>query len=233
MKPILFKREVKSFVRRQRKLTEAQKNALEIASPQFVVVITGKQLNIDDLFGRHAETILEIGFGLGDTLLSMAKQNPDKNYLGIEVHEPGVAAVMQGIIEHDLKNIRVMQYDAVKIIRDLMPDNVLSRVHLYFPDPWPKKKHHKRRIVQSDFVDILCDKLVDDGVLHFATDWQHYAEHMMEVLSHNPRLKNCIGENAFADNEKLQLRVNTKFEKRGVKLGHGVWDLLLTKRPTH
>lgn len=230
MKPILFKREVKSFVRRQRKLTESQTHALHAAWPQFGVVMTDQKLNLDDLFHRHAETILEIGFGLGDTILSMAQQNPDKNYLGIEVHEPGVAAVMQGIIENNITNIRVIQHDAVKVIREWMPDRVLSRVHLYFPDPWPKKKHHKRRIVQPDFIDILCDKLVDGGVLHFATDWQHYAEHMMCVLSGNSRLKNVIGENQFADNATLQLRNNTKFEKRGVKLGHGVWDLLFQKR---
>jgi tRNA (guanine-N7-)-methyltransferase len=231
MKPILFKREVKSFVRRQRRLTARQENALEVVWPQFGVVISDEKLDLDKIFGRRAKRILEIGFGLGDTLLSMAKKNPDCDYLGIEVHEPGVAAVMLGIIENDLKNIRVIQYDAVKIIHELMPDNVLSRIHLYFPDPWPKKKHHKRRIVQSDFVEILRHKLCDGGVLHFATDWQHYAEHMMTVLSANAGLKNCIGDNQFADNEKLQLRENTKFEKRGVKLGHGVWDLLFKRIP--
>lgn len=229
MKTSIFKREVKSFVRRQRRLTARQEKALEVAWPQFGVVITDEKLNLDNIFGRPAEKILEIGFGLGDTILSMAKKNPQYDYLGIEVHEPGIAAVMLGIIENNLTHIRVIQNDAVKVIRELIPDNVFSRIHLYFPDPWPKKRHHKRRIVQPDFVEILRHKLCDDGVLHFATDWKNYAEHMMAVLSANPGLKNCIGENQFADNEKLQLRDNTKFEKRGVKLGHGVWDLVFVK----
>ena len=225
----MFKREVKSFVRRQRRLTARQENALATMWPHYGVTIADEKLNCDQIFNRHAETILEIGFGLGDTILSMAKKNPDKDYMGIEVHEPGIAAVMQGIIENQLTNIRVIQNDAVKIIREFIPDHSFSRIHLYFPDPWPKKKHHKRRIVQPDFVNILCDKLISGGVLHFATDWENYAHHMMHVLSDNKRLKNSVGENQFADNALLQLRNNTKFEKRGVKLGHGVWDLVFQK----
>ncbi|EKD77975.1 MAG: tRNA (guanine-N(7)-)-methyltransferase [uncultured bacterium] len=224
----MFKREIKSFVRRQRRLTDRQLQAMQSAFPQYGVIISDAPLDLPKIFGNHAPVICEIGFGLGDALLSMAKNNPENNYLGIEVHEPGVAAVMLGIIDHHLKNIRVIQYDAVKVFHNI-PDNTLSRIHLYFPDPWPKKKHHKRRIVQSAFIYLLCDKLIDGGVLHFATDWQQYAERMMHVLSENVRLKNCISENQFADNKTLSLRVNTKFEKRGVKLGHGVWDLLFKK----
>lgn len=225
----MFKREIKSFVRRQRRLTARQENALAKAWPHYGVVITDEKLNLNNIFGRHADRILEIGFGLGDTLLSMAKKNSDKDYLGIEVHEPGVAATMLGIIENNLTNIRVIQNDAVKVICEFIPDNSFTRVHLYFPDPWPKKRHRKRRIVQPDFIEILRCKLIDGGILHFATDWEDYARHMMMVLSENKGLKNGIGVNQFADNEELQLRDNTKFEKRGVKLGHGVWDLVFEK----
>jgi len=232
MKTSIFPREIKSFVRRQRRITSRLQKAIDTAWPKFGVEIIDEKLNLDVIFERPAEKILEIGFGLGDTLLSMAIQNPQCDYLGIEVHEPGVASVMMGIIENNLTNIRVIQNDAVKILKEKIPDNTFSRIHIYFPDPWQKKRHHKRRIIQPDFVELLRHKLINGGVIHCATDWENYAHHMMTVLSDNPGLKNCIGENQFADNEQLQLRHNTKFEKRGVKLGHGVWDLVFIKK-TH
>jgi len=219
-------REIKSFVRRQRRLTPRLEKALAFGWPKFGIEMADEKLNLDKIFGRHADKILEIGFGHGDTLIPMAIANPDKDYLGIEVHEPGVAAVMLGMIENNLTNIRVIQNDAVKMIRDFIPDHTFSRIHIYFPDPWPKKKHHKRRIIQADFVEILRQKLGDKGIIHCATDWEDYAKQMMTVLSANPGLKNIIDENQFADNKTVQLRANTKFEKRGTKLGHGVWDLL-------
>lgn len=223
-------REVKSFVRRQRRLTSRLEKAMDQAWPQFGVTVQDGLLDLNTLFGRSAETILEIGFGHGDTLIPMAIANPDKNYLGIEVHEPGVAAVMAGIIENNLTNIRVIQNDAVKILNNHIADDTLSRIHIYFPDPWQKKRHHKRRIIQADFVGLLCAKLVGGGVIHCATDWENYAEHMMAVLSENPMLRNAVGDHLFADNSAQQLRCNTKFEKRGVKLGHGVWDLVFEKK---
>lgn len=226
MKTSIFPREIKSFVRRQRRITARLQNAMNTAWPQYGVVITDEPFNLDVIFGRSAEKILEIGFGLGDTLLSMAIKNPNCDYLGIEVHEPGVASVMMGIIDNNLTNIRVIQNDAVKILKEKIPDNTFSRILIYFPDPWQKKRHHKRRMIQPDFVELLRHKLIDGGVIHCATDWENYAQHMMTVLSGNPALKNVIGENQFANNEQLQLRENTKFEKRGVKLGHGVWDLV-------
>lgn len=230
---IIHLREVKSFVRRQRRLTQRLEAAMEALWPQYGVEIESAQnntsLDMKTLFGRDAETILEIGFGHGDTLLPMAKANPDKNYLGIEVHEPGVAAVMAGMLENTLTNIRVIQYDAVKILQDFIKDPTFSRVHIYFPDPWQKKRHHKRRIIQPDFVALLCAKLTKEGVIHCATDWENYAEHMMAVLSDNPQLKNTMGDGQFADNATLHLRANTKFEMRGVKMGHGVWDLVFAK----
>lgn len=227
---MIFKREIKSFVRRQRRLTPRLEKALHTAWPQFGITIPeNEQLNFAKIFNRVAPTILEIGFGHGDTLIPMAKQNPNQNYLGIEVHEPGVAAVMAEIIENNLTNIRVIQNDAVKILQNNIADHTLSRVHIYFPDPWPKKKHHKRRIIQTEFLDLLKNKLMGGGVLHFATDWDDYAKHVMSLLSAHSGFKNCTGDNQFADNKKLHLRANTKFEMRGRKLGHGVWDILFER----
>ena len=159
----------------------------------------------------------------------MAKENPDCDYVGIEVHTPGIAELLCKMSEENIHNIRVIQHDAVLVMRDFIPDNSFTRIHIYFSDPWPKKRHHKRRLIQTEFVDLLIQKLKPNGVLHFATDWEHYAQQMMTVLSESKKLKNCMGENQFADNEKLKLRATTKFEKRGRKLGHGVWDLLFQK----
>lgn len=227
--PLIFKREIKSFVKRQRRITSRLQEAYDLAWPKFGVIVSDEKLNLDTIYGRRAPTVCEIGFGHGDTLLPMAIENPDCDYLGIEVHEPGIAVVMSGIVENNLTNIRVIQNDAVKILHDFIPDNSFSRVHIYFPDPWPKKKHHKRRIIQPEFIELLRQKLKEGGVIHCATDWEDYAKHMMLVLSNAPGFKNCIGENQFADNKVLKLRSNTKFEKRGIKLGHGVWDLLFQK----
>lgn len=232
MRPIKL-REVKSFVRRQRRLSVRFEEAMKIAWPQFGITVSDALLNLDAIFNHTAPKILEIGFGHGDTLLPMAIQHPENDYLGIEVHEPGVAAVMSGILEHNLKNVRAIQYDAVKILENNIPDNTFSRIHIYFPDPWQKKRHHKRRLVQSAFVNLLVQKLIPGGVIHCATDWENYAEHMMTVLSACSQLKNCVGDHQFVTNEGGQLRANTKFEKRGVKLGHGVWDLLFQKIADH
>ncbi|OGT44680.1 MAG: tRNA (guanosine(46)-N7)-methyltransferase TrmB [Gammaproteobacteria bacterium RIFCSPHIGHO2_12_FULL_38_11] len=222
----IIKREIKSFVKRQRRVTARLQKAHDLAWPQFGIIATEEKLNLNEIFNRNSEKICEIGFGHGDTLLPMAINNPDKDYLGIEVHEPGIAVVMMGIIENNLSNIRVIQNDAVKILQNNMPDHSFSRIHIYFPDPWPKKKHRKRRIIQPEFVQLLRKKLIPGGLIHCATDWEDYAKHMMAVLSEAEGFKNAVGDHQFADNEKLKLRENTKFEKRGVKLGHGVWDLL-------
>ena len=230
VKPMLFKREIKSFVRRQRRITPRLQKAYDLAWPKFGITVSDAPLDLENIFGRKAARVCEIGFGSGDTLLPMAKENPDGDYLGIEVHEPGVAEVMFGIIENNLTNIRVIKNDAVKILRDFIADNAFSRIHIYFPDPWPKKKHRKRRLIQDDFVDLLIRKLTSNGVLHVATDWENYAEQMMHILSAKKALKNCMGENQFADNASQQLRVESKFSKRGAKLGHGVWDLLFLRQ---
>ncbi|MCX7121293.1 MAG: tRNA (guanosine(46)-N7)-methyltransferase TrmB [Gammaproteobacteria bacterium] len=225
----IIKREIKSFVKRQRRITARLQNAHDLAWPQFGLTVSDEKLNLNEIFNRDAEKICEIGFGHGDTLLPMAIHNLDKDYLGIEVHVPGIANVMMGIIENNLSNVRVIQNDAVKILENNIPDHSLSRVHIYFPDPWPKKKHHKRRIIQPEFVQLLRQKLIVGGVIHCATDWEEYAKHMMSVLSSADGFKNMIADHQYADNETLKLRANTKFEKRGVKLGHGVWDLVFVK----
>ncbi len=227
MRPL---RQIKSFVRRQRRLTPRQEKALAYAWPEFGITISEGSLPLDTIFGRTAPKICEIGFGHGDTLIPMAKNNPECDYLGIEVHEPGVAATLLQMIELDIKNIRVIQNDAVAVLRDNISDNTFSRVHIYFPDPWQKKRHHKRRIIQADFIELIRQKLCVGGVIHCATDWENYAEHMMSVLSANTGFENCIGDSQFADNEQLHLRQHTKFERRGLKLGHGVWDLVFKKK---
>lgn len=220
------RREIKSFVKRQRRIAPRLQAAYDSVWPKYGVALDNTPLDLNVLFGHHAPTICEIGFGHGDTLLPMAINNPHYNYLGIEVHKPGIAAVMMGIVENNITNIRIIQHDAVAVLTHFIQNDAFSRIHIYFPDPWPKKKHKKRRIIQPDFVVLLRQKLKNGGILHCATDWEDYAIHMMSVLSQASGFKNSIGENQFADNATLHLRANTKFEKRGVKLGHNVWDLL-------
>lgn len=222
-------REVKSFVKRHRKLTGNQEKLFETVWPTVGLTASTAVFNFDEIFARQAPTICEIGFGHGDTLSVMAQENPDKNYLGMEVHEPGVAEVLQFIADHDLKNIRIISQDAVKIFENNIPDESLSRIHICFPDPWHKTRHHKRRLVNEKFVALMVKKLVPGGVIHCATDWENYAEQMMRVLSENTLLKNTMGEHQFVNNSVLKLRATTKFERRGIKLGHGVWDLVFQK----
>lgn len=222
-------RTIKSFVRRQRRLTSHQEKIFAKLWPVVGIVFTEKKLDFKKIFNRDAEKICEIGFGHGDSLWPMAKANPECDYLGIEVHTPGTAELLCKMDEENIQNIRVIEGDAVLVMRDLIPDHSFSRIHIFFSDPWPKSRHHKRRLIQTDFIDLLIHKLTPNGVLHFATDWEHYAHQMMTLLSDSKKLKNCMGEHQFANNEKLKLRANTKFENRGRKLGHDVWDLLFQK----
>jgi len=230
---MIFKREIKSFSKRQRKLTLRQQAALSHCSERYGVELSDQQIDLNALFGRNAPCVLEIGFGHGESLWKMAKANPDKNYLAIEVHTPGIASLFIQMLENDVHNIRVIEGDAIAALHSNIPNHSLSRVQIFFPDPWQKKRHHKRRIIQPQFVQLLRDKLCDGGILHCATDWKDYAEHMMAVLSEAPGFKNVVGDGLFADNAQLQLRPTTKFEQRGIKLGHGVWDLLFLKCISH
>ncbi len=221
-------RTIRSFVKREGRLTTGQQNALETQWPLFGIDYTKQPLNLQSLFNRDADTVLEIGFGNGDSLWQMAQANPDKNYIGIEVHRPGVGHLLHLIATSDCTNVRVSNHDAVEVIRDQMPDNSLDRVQLFFPDPWHKKKHHKRRIVQDAFIEQIADKLKPSGIFHLATDWEHYAEHMIKVLNSNHRFINLSLDNTFVP--RPDERPITKFEKRGHRLGHGVWDMLYQKK---
>lgn len=220
-------RTVRSFVRRQGRLTLGQQRALDNLWPVFGIEYQEQLLDINNLFGREADTILEIGFGNGDSLFQMAEKNPQNNYIGIEVHRPGIGHLLQLIEQADIQNVRVVCHDAVDVLKHQIPDHSLSRLQLFFPDPWHKKKHHKRRIVQHDFVNLVAQKMKHGGVFHLATDWQNYAEHMLRVLTASSVFNNLSPQNDFVERPKE--RPITKFEQRGHRLGHGVWDLLFKR----
>ncbi len=213
-------RQIKSFALRQGRMTRAQQEALDLLWPQFG--IDPHTQNFKDTLNSHDTIVLEIGFGMGDALLEMAQAEPDKLFVGIEVHGPGVGRLLHLIGEHQAQNIRVMQCDAVEVLHHFFPDHSLSQVHLFFPDPWPKKRHFKRRIVQPAFASLIAQKLKPQGIFHLATDWQNYAEHMLETLSNSPLFQNLAGENHYAERAGRPL---TKFEKRGLGLGHMIFDL--------
>jgi tRNA (guanine-N7-)-methyltransferase len=223
-----FSRRIKSFVLRQGRMSKGQQAALDRVWPKYGLEPQGSLLNLTELFGRDAPTYLEIGFGMGASLAKMAQDNPDRNYIGIEVHKPGVGALCKLIEESELSNIRIFNYDAVEILEKRIPPNSLSGVYLFFPDPWHKARHKKRRIVQPQFVANLAKHLVKDGEFHMATDWEDYAEHMMEVMSGAPDYINAAGEGQFTP--RPDCRPLTKFEQRGHRLGHGVWDLIFKRR---
>ena len=222
-----FLRKIRSFVRREGRLTRGQQRGLEILWPQYGIEHDIGMLDLDQIFGRQAPRVLEIGFGNGASLAEQAKQHPEVDFLGIEVHRPGVGNLLQVIEAEGLTNIRVMQEDAVEILKDQIPLASLDKVQLFFPDPWHKKKHHKRRIVQLEFAALLHEKLKQGGVFHMATDWQHYAEHMLEVMTAVKGFRNMSASNDYV--ERPESRPITKFEKRGHRLGHGVWDLMFGK----
>ena len=221
-----FIRTVRSFVLRQGRLTKGQEQALETIWPLFGIERDGSELEFSHLFNRTAPVVLEIGFGDGVSLAAMAKAAPEEDFLGIEVHRPGVGRLLHLIGEHELKNVRVMDDDAVEIIKKRIPESSLDRVQLFFPDPWHKKRHNKRRIVQPEFVSLIASRLKSEGVFHLATDWEPYAEHMAEVMEASSEF---VSMAATPYSEKPETRPTTKFEKRGLKLGHGVWDLLYKK----
>lgn len=214
---------IRSFIRRQGRITVAQSRALEGLWPQFGLS-EAEPFNARAAFGRAAPVVLEIGFGNGDSLADMAAADPDSDFIGIEVHRPGVGHLLLRLGEENIGNVRIFCADALEILTRHIPDNSLDRVQLYFPDPWPKKRHHKRRIVNKAFLELISDKLKIGGLFHAATDWEAYAEHMLEALGAAPRLENTMSETVFAP--RPNYRPLTKFESRGKRLGHGVWDLI-------
>lgn len=225
-------RRIRSFVRRAGRQTRGQERALAELWPRFGLgppaAGATPLLDLPVAFGRPAPCILEIGFGNGDALVSMAAESPERNFLGAEVHVPGIGHCLLAIERLGLANVRLIMQDAVEVLRERLPDNSLAGVHLYFPDPWHKKRHHKRRLIQPAFVGLLCDKLKPGGRLHLATDWENYAEQMWEVLDAEPRLANIAGPRGSVP--RPEWRRQTHFETRGQKLGHGVWDLVYTRR---
>lgn len=222
-----FKRKIRSFVRREGRITKGQQRALDELFPRFGVDAAEGLLDLNQIFGRDAAKILEIGFGNGTSLASMASAAPEMDYLGIEVHRPGVGNLLLQIEAQQLTNVRVICDDAVEVLKHRIADHSLEGVHIFFPDPWHKKKHHKRRLVQPEFVNLLARKLKPGGVIHLATDWEDYAIHMMEVMTQAQGFKNLAGAGNYR--ERPDYRPLTKFEQRGHRLGHGVWDLLFEK----
>jgi tRNA (guanine-N7-)-methyltransferase len=225
-KPAYPRRGIRSFVLRAGRMGSGQVKAMETLGPLYVLPYRAALLDFDQAFGRHAPTVLEIGFGMGDATAQIAAARPQDNFIGIEVHTPGVGALLQRIEERGLTNLRLLQHDAVEVLRDMIEPGSLAGIHVYFPDPWHKKKHNKRRLIQSAFVRELASRLAPGGYLHCATDWQPYAEQMLGVLGGEPTLGNTADGYA----PRPEWRPLTKFENRGIKLGHGVWDLVFTKR---
>ena len=216
---------IRSFVLRAGRMGPGQQRALAQLGPRFVLPYSPQTLDYGATFGRDAPTVLEIGFGMGDATATIAAALPGTNFIGIEVHAPGVGALLKRIGELGLANLRLIQHDAVEVLEQMIAPASLAGVHIYFPDPWHKKRHHKRRLIQPAWVARLATRLAPGGYLHCATDWQPYAQQMLEVLSAEPSLHNTA--EGFAT--RPPWRPQTKFEARGLKLGHGVWDLLFRR----
>jgi len=221
-------RPIRSFVLRAGRVGPGQQRALEALGPQFLLPYAARPLHLPTVFGRTAPVVLEIGFGMGDATASIAEALPGTDFLGVEVHRPGVGALLKHIGERQLGNLRIVQHDAVEVLEHMLAPESLAGIHIFFPDPWHKKKHNKRRLVQPAFVSRLLTRLAPGGYLHCATDWQPYAEQMLQVLSAEPGLVNS--PDGYAP--RPDYRPLTKFEARGLRLGHGVWDLVFAKRDT-
>jgi tRNA (guanine-N7-)-methyltransferase len=217
---------IRSFVTRAGRLSTAQARAIEILGPQFAIPYEKALLDINACFGRSAPTILEIGFGMGDTTATIAAALPEKNFIGVEVHTPGVGSLLKLIGEQALTNLRLIQHDAVEVLTHMIAPASLAGVHVFFPDPWHKARHNKRRLIQPPLVELLCSRMAPGAILHCATDWQDYAEQMLAVLSAEPALRNTTAD-GYAP--RPDYRPVTKFENRGLRLGHGVWDLLFER----
>jgi len=217
---------IRSFVLRQGCVTHAQQRHHQQGMPLWGIAYRTALLDLDEIFGRAAPKILEIGFGMGESTAAIAAAHPENDFLGIEVHTPGVGGLLKEIDQGRLTNVRIVQHDAVEVLRDMIPFAALAGVHIFFPDPWPKKRHHKRRLLQPALVHLLAERLAPCGYLHCATDWEEYAQQMLEVLAAEPLLANTATEFAA----RPAYRPQTKFEARGLRLGHAVWDVLF-RRP--
>ena len=217
---------IRSYVLRQGRFSPGQQRAYAALLPRFGISYGTKPVDLDQAFGRHAPVVVEVGSGMGETTARIAAENPGIDYLAIEVHAPGIGSLLRQVGEARLTNVRVVRHDAVEVLRDMIPAGSLSAIHVFFPDPWPKKRHHKRRLLQPDFAMLAASRLAPGGLLHVATDWQEYADHVLAVFSATPGLANTV--EGFAP--RPATRPETKFEKRGIKLGHGVWDVIFARR---
>ncbi|GLQ96897.1 tRNA (guanosine(46)-N7)-methyltransferase TrmB [Dyella mobilis] len=217
-------RRIRSFVLREGRMTPAQQRAFDEHWARFGIDYTASGQDFDARFGRHAPRVLEIGFGNGEALAWASEHDLARDYLGVEVHGPGVGRLMNALAARDASNVRIYKHDAVEVLEHEIPAGALSEARIWFPDPWHKKRHNKRRIVQPDFVALLASRMTRDGLLHLATDWEPYAQHMLEVMEAALDWRNAVGPGQFA--QKPDWRIETHFERRGLKLGHGVWDLL-------
>lgn len=222
----LSKRHIRSYVLRQGRVSPAQQRACETLLPRFGIPYAAQALDLDQAFGRSAPKILEIGFGMGDSTATIALAHPENDYLALEVHTPGVGNLLKLIDAQQIANIRIIQHDAVEVLRDMVTANTLDGVHIFFPDPWHKARHNKRRLIQAPFIAQLVHKLKPGGYLHVATDWQDYAEQVLAVLAAQPLLENSAAGYA----PRPDYRPLTKFEQRGIRLGHGVWDMVFRRK---
>ena len=215
----------RSYVLRQGRFSRGQQRAYEELLPRFGIAYAPRPIDFTEAFGRRAPVVAEVGFGMGETTARIAAETPGTDYLAIEVHTPGVGSLLRQLDESKLTNVRIVQHDAVEVLREMVAPGSLFAIHVFFPDPWPKKRHHKRRLLQPDFAALAASRLAPGGRLHVATDWQEYAQHVLEVLSATPGLVNTA--EGFAP--RPATRPQTKFERRGLKLGHGVWDIVFRK----
>jgi len=213
-------------VLRQGRTTPAQARAIAELAPRFGIPLSRKSLDLDRAFGRNAPMVLEIGFGMGEATVSIAQAHPEVNYVGIEVHTPGVGALLRRLAELGIDNVRIIQHDAVEVLEHMIGNRTLDGVHIFFPDPWPKKRHHKRRLIQPGFVELLTRRMKAGAILHVATDWEDYAQHILAVLTAEPLLENTAPGYAA----RPTIRPLTKFEGRGLTLGHKVWDIIFRRR---
>lgn len=221
-------RPIRSFVLRAGRMSSRQKQGLEQWLPKYALALDDHPWDLSQLFDRSGEVILEIGFGMGQSLLTMALAYPELNFIGCEVHQAGVGGFAADLHDHALRNVRIAAFDVIAVLKHGIPDESLTGIQIFFPDPWPKARHHKRRLIQRDFVTLLTDKLKCGGFVHLATDWEDYAQQMLHVCSLEPRLFNEADDHTFI--QKPEARPVTKFEKRGMKLGHKIWDLRFIRR---